>query len=156
MFPTQELNRGLLHCRWILYQLSYQGSLDILMTQLYSSGRGCCKWIAFSMFILLSVEMTSSFGRISHVTLLPNQFKNSACHSAKNIPPGQYNGKNLNSTPSNQKASSLSGPLPQPHPLPPRLLSEIGPILHPRVVVRIQRFRPWRVSSRRNLVVFQY
>ena len=22
---TQELNRGLLHCRWILYQLSYQG-----------------------------------------------------------------------------------------------------------------------------------
>ena len=24
--PIQELNRGLLHCRWILYQLSYQGS----------------------------------------------------------------------------------------------------------------------------------
>ena len=24
--PTQELNQGLLHCRWILYQLSYQGS----------------------------------------------------------------------------------------------------------------------------------
>ena len=27
IFPTQELNRGLLHCRQILYQLSYQGSL---------------------------------------------------------------------------------------------------------------------------------
>ena len=26
IFPTQELNRGLLHCRQILYQLSYQGS----------------------------------------------------------------------------------------------------------------------------------
>ena len=26
-FPTQESNRGLLHCRWILYQLSYQGSM---------------------------------------------------------------------------------------------------------------------------------
>ena len=26
-FPTQELNRGLWHCRQILYQLSYQGSL---------------------------------------------------------------------------------------------------------------------------------
>ena len=26
IFPTQELNRGLLHCRWILYQLSHQGS----------------------------------------------------------------------------------------------------------------------------------
>ena len=24
--PIQELNQGLLHCRWILYQLSYQGS----------------------------------------------------------------------------------------------------------------------------------
>ena len=28
IFPTQELNWGLLHCRWILYQLSYQGSLN--------------------------------------------------------------------------------------------------------------------------------
>ena len=26
IFPTQELNQGLLHCRGILYQLSYQGS----------------------------------------------------------------------------------------------------------------------------------
>ena len=25
---TQELNQGLLHCGWILYQLSYQGSPD--------------------------------------------------------------------------------------------------------------------------------
>ena len=25
MFPTQELNWGLLHCRWILYQLDYEG-----------------------------------------------------------------------------------------------------------------------------------
>ena len=26
IFPTQESNHGLLHCRWILNQLSYQGS----------------------------------------------------------------------------------------------------------------------------------
>ena len=26
IFPTQGLNPGLPHCRWILYQLSYQGS----------------------------------------------------------------------------------------------------------------------------------
>ena len=26
IFPTQESNQGLLHCRWILYLLSYQGS----------------------------------------------------------------------------------------------------------------------------------
>ena len=28
IFPTQELNLGLLHCTWILYQLSYQRSPD--------------------------------------------------------------------------------------------------------------------------------
>ena len=32
IFPTQESNRGLLHCRWILYQLSYQGSPFITRT----------------------------------------------------------------------------------------------------------------------------
>ena len=26
IFLNQESNQGLLHCRWILYQLSYQGS----------------------------------------------------------------------------------------------------------------------------------
>ena len=26
IFLTQELNWGLLHCRWILYQLSHEGS----------------------------------------------------------------------------------------------------------------------------------
>ena len=28
IFPTQRLNLGLLHCRWILYQLRHQGSLQ--------------------------------------------------------------------------------------------------------------------------------
>ena len=28
IFPTQELNQGLLHCRRMLYQLSYQGNLE--------------------------------------------------------------------------------------------------------------------------------
>ena len=35
IFPTQELNLGLLHYRWILYQLSHQGSPRIL------------EWVAF-------------------------------------------------------------------------------------------------------------
>ena len=26
IFPTQGLNQGLLHCRWILYQLNHEGS----------------------------------------------------------------------------------------------------------------------------------
>ena len=30
IFLTQELNWGLLHCRQILYQLSYQGSLLVI------------------------------------------------------------------------------------------------------------------------------
>ena len=30
ILPTQELNRGLLYCRQILYQLSYQGSPSLL------------------------------------------------------------------------------------------------------------------------------
>ena len=30
IFPTQGLNPGLPHCRWILYQLSHQGSPRIL------------------------------------------------------------------------------------------------------------------------------
>ena len=30
IFPTQELNQGLLHCRWILHQLSYQGTFQEL------------------------------------------------------------------------------------------------------------------------------
>ena len=31
IFLTQESDCGLLHCRWILYQLSYQGSLECLL-----------------------------------------------------------------------------------------------------------------------------
>ena len=30
--PRDQSNRGLLHCRWILYHLSYQGSLKIIVT----------------------------------------------------------------------------------------------------------------------------
>ena len=29
IFPTQRLNQGLLHCRQILYQLSYQEALEL-------------------------------------------------------------------------------------------------------------------------------
>ena len=42
VFPTQELNQGLLHCRRILYQLSYQGSpLVPLLLHHFSRGRLC-------------------------------------------------------------------------------------------------------------------
>ena len=40
IFPTQESNRGLLHCRQILHQLSHQGSLRILEWVAYPFSRG--------------------------------------------------------------------------------------------------------------------
>ena len=40
IFPTQGLNLGLLHCRWILYQLSYKGSPRILEWLAYPFSRG--------------------------------------------------------------------------------------------------------------------
>ena len=47
IFPTQELNRDLLHCRWILYQLSYQGS-PIIHTYMYPHRYGApqvAQWV---------------------------------------------------------------------------------------------------------------
>ena len=40
IFPTQGSNPGLLHCRWILYQLSHQGSPGILEWVAYPFSRG--------------------------------------------------------------------------------------------------------------------
>ena len=39
IFPTQGLNPGLLHCTWILYQLSHQGSPRILEWVAYHFSR---------------------------------------------------------------------------------------------------------------------
>ena len=51
IFPTQESNRGLLCCRWILYQQSYQGSLG-----------QCCKqhhhWLALVCCCVYSAVVT--------------------------------------------------------------------------------------------------
>jgi len=38
IFPIQGSTPGLLHCRWILYQLSHKGSLRIL------------EWVAYPFF----------------------------------------------------------------------------------------------------------
>ena len=40
IFPTQGLNPGLPHCRWILYHLSHQGSPKILEWVAYPFSRG--------------------------------------------------------------------------------------------------------------------
>ena len=40
-FLTQESNQGLLHCRWILYQLSDQG-MSLLGTLTFARSPVCC------------------------------------------------------------------------------------------------------------------
>ena len=40
IFPTQGSNPGLLHCRWILYQLSHKGSPRILVWVAYPFSSG--------------------------------------------------------------------------------------------------------------------
>ena len=47
IFPTQELNRGLLHCRWILYQLRYQGSQLARTSIINNSSKVCWVWILY-------------------------------------------------------------------------------------------------------------
>ena len=46
IFPTQELNPGLLHCRQILYQLNYEGRPEL--------------WITFCFALILHVVFSSS------------------------------------------------------------------------------------------------
>ena len=40
IFPTQELNQGLLHCRWILYQLNYQEADVICVSEVIDISPG--------------------------------------------------------------------------------------------------------------------
>ena len=44
--PDQESNPGLLHCRQILYQLSYEGSFDLYWCDILSSG-----FLAFVLYL---------------------------------------------------------------------------------------------------------
>ena len=55
IFPTQELNQGLLHCRWILYQLSYQESPQACISVFkYQQGKSKCG--SYRLFILFCVS----------------------------------------------------------------------------------------------------
>ena len=44
IFLTGELNWGLLHCRWILYQLSYQGSPNCVSEGIFPQSTSIC-WV---------------------------------------------------------------------------------------------------------------
>ena len=64
-FPTQELNWGLLHCRWILYQLSHQVSPSIYISpqsrHLVVTSRGLHRLITAFLFNLISYLSHSLF-----------------------------------------------------------------------------------------------
>ena len=53
IFPTQESNGDLLHCRWILYQLSYQGNP---------------LWMEESISLVLQMWFWNTQGEISCIT----------------------------------------------------------------------------------------
>ena len=73
IFPTQESNRGLLHCRWILYQLSYPGSHKLLSYYL-KKGEAMVDtsntWVPSKYFIWIN-----SHRRITWQRLLPMFYK---------------------------------------------------------------------------------
>ena len=59
IFLTQGLKWGLLHCRWILYQLSHEGSLTYLLRNLYAGqettvriGHGTIDWFQIGKGVL--------------------------------------------------------------------------------------------------------
>ena len=68
IFPTQELNWGLLHCRQILYQLSYQGSQNFKWP-LYSRIIGCN---TFYLLLLLRFQdiLNFTFCKLKEITVL--------------------------------------------------------------------------------------
>ena len=81
IFPTQGWNPGLLHCRWILYQLSHKGSPKCPSAQRLSCYR---KWpqgysflrallflFYFSFSLCIAVAWISSVGFVLGVWELP-------------------------------------------------------------------------------------
>ena len=67
IFPTQELNQSLLHCRWILYQLSYQESPQgTLMFQM--AGFPPSLWLDISHVFVYSFKPTHTYTHMHTLT----------------------------------------------------------------------------------------
>ena len=74
IFLTQEVNQSLLHCRWILYQLSYEGSLSSL-------------WVSWKWSYRI-------FGKINNITnLFQNCFLLSSCTGVRGVLPRSHGGR---------------------------------------------------------------
>ena len=70
--PIQESNWGLLHCRQILYQLSYQESLSIVPT-IYTACRFITKDISENFLIDCEISLLLPGGLNSSVTVIYNK-----------------------------------------------------------------------------------
>ena len=68
IFPTQGLNWGFLHCRWILYQLSYQGNPNWWLTMVLICPSLMTNDVKYLFMYLLTICIT--FGEMSVLLLL--------------------------------------------------------------------------------------
>ena len=74
IFPTQGLNSGLLHCRWILYQLSHKGSPTILEWVAYPFSRGS-SWTRNQTGICIAGDYQLSYQGSPHLPHCKSTFK---------------------------------------------------------------------------------
>ena len=93
IFPTQGLNTGLLHCRQILYQLSYQGSPTYGASVQFSSGRSLSRvqlfatpWIAAHK-ASLSITNSRSSPRLTSIESVMPSSHLILCHPLLLLPP---------------------------------------------------------------------
>ena len=58
IFLTQESNQGLLHCRWILYQLSYRATAEVYIKGVISVSPDSCIYSYIKKHYIPSLEMS--------------------------------------------------------------------------------------------------
>ena len=80
IIPTQESNWGLLHFRWILYQLSYQETL--IMLKILQADFSNMRTVNFQMFRLVLEKAEEPEVKLPTSTESSNKQEN----SRKNIP----------------------------------------------------------------------
>ena len=70
IFLTQELNQSLLHCRWILYQLSYQGSPSLIHINIYKGNKCPFNEYNFSSCNCYNIWNSTLFQMIDHISFI--------------------------------------------------------------------------------------
>ena len=89
IFPTQGLNAGLPHCRWILYQLSHKGSPIKWTVQFSSVAQSCptlCDPMNYSTLGLPVHHHVPEFKLMSIESVMPSSHL-ILCHPLFLLPP---------------------------------------------------------------------